>query len=491
MQNCIEVISSGTRGPDGQLRARAGLRRRGAFPRCFQFCRSDDDCPNVGLHRVTSADDERAEGLRRPVRGRLRAVARAEHRMRPADERNGLLPLVGESRRTRSATARSTPCRRTYLCTRSRDCIRGLACVDTRRRAKPTCLQVCRLSDNGSDCPSRRRAAATLTSAIRRARRRTRPTVLLLTDGARGDIGRGAAAVVAARRLRCGGCFKPKIVDGGLLLRRRRPLPGGVSLRRRRHVQGQAARRSASRRRLTSKPICTPEPGNDCDPVCQSRCECGRCTLAGTELTCVPRRRQETRRRLQRRERTTASPGTCACRTATTSSDGATASAARASVRHDELCARTGLRRPRERREQAPDRSLGLPGRRSRRAIPAGDGTDCGNAALALLPRRERRRDRLRMQREEAAGEGCASSIPALPVTVASRSPRINAGAPTCLKTCALAGERLPVGNLQLDRWQRLRVLPRLEAGVRRESRLSSFGLARQPATRLCRASRS
>ena len=34
--------------------------------------------------------------------------------------------------------------------------------------------------------------------------------------------------------------------------------------------------------------ICTPDPGHDCDPLCQSRCECGRCTLAGDELACTP-----------------------------------------------------------------------------------------------------------------------------------------------------------------------------------------------------------
>ena len=39
-------------------------------------------------------------------------------------------------------------------CTRSRDCIRGLACVD-RGGPTPVCLQVCRLSDMGvTDCPS-------------------------------------------------------------------------------------------------------------------------------------------------------------------------------------------------------------------------------------------------------------------------------------------------------------------------------------------------
>jgi hypothetical protein len=35
-------------------------------------------------------------------------------------------------------------------------------------------------------------------------------------------------------------------------------------------------------------PMCTPMPGTDCDPICQSRCECGRCNLVGTSLTCVP-----------------------------------------------------------------------------------------------------------------------------------------------------------------------------------------------------------
>ena len=33
--------------------------------------------------------------------------------------------------------------------------------------------------------------------------------------------------------------------------------------------------------------ICTPDAGHDCDPLCQSRCECGRCTLVGDELGCT------------------------------------------------------------------------------------------------------------------------------------------------------------------------------------------------------------
>jgi hypothetical protein len=34
--------------------------------------------------------------------------------------------------------------------------------------------------------------------------------------------------------------------------------------------------------------ICPAEPGDDCDPICQSRCDCGRCNLVGTLLTCTP-----------------------------------------------------------------------------------------------------------------------------------------------------------------------------------------------------------
>jgi hypothetical protein len=34
--------------------------------------------------------------------------------------------------------------------------------------------------------------------------------------------------------------------------------------------------------------ICTPDPGNDCDPLCQSRCDCGRCNLVGDALACTP-----------------------------------------------------------------------------------------------------------------------------------------------------------------------------------------------------------
>ena len=35
------------------------------------------------------------------------------------------------------------------------------------------------------------------------------------------------------------------------------------------------------------EPICAPDPGFDCDPICQSRCDCGRCTYNGTGLVCL------------------------------------------------------------------------------------------------------------------------------------------------------------------------------------------------------------
>jgi hypothetical protein len=90
------------------------------------------------------------------------------------------------------------------------------------------------------------------------------------------------------------GCFKPKVQDNGFLcadagasdagtcpegfhcaptgLCKEGPLPEMCT---------------AAKPRVTE--ICEPDPGHDCDPICQSRCECGRCTLVGNQkLDCTP-----------------------------------------------------------------------------------------------------------------------------------------------------------------------------------------------------------
>ena len=95
----------------------------------------------------------------------------------------------------------------------------------------------------------------------------------------------GGAALAAI--LAGGGCFNPKILDGGLLCADGGLCPDGFHCA----ADGKCKKGGATKCQAASPhidPICTPDPGNDCDPICQSRCDCGRCNLVGAELTCMP-----------------------------------------------------------------------------------------------------------------------------------------------------------------------------------------------------------
>lgn len=83
------------------------------------------------------------------------------------------------------------------------------------------------------------------------------------------------------------GCYKPNLQDGGLRCTDAGACPEGY------HCAGDGMCHKGGT--MTCQPdaghvapLCTPEPGNDCDPICQSRCQCGRCNLVGAALACVP-----------------------------------------------------------------------------------------------------------------------------------------------------------------------------------------------------------
>lgn len=99
-----------------------------------------------------------------------------------------------------------------------------------------------------------------------------------------------AWAILVAVMSAGAGCFKPTIQDGGLLCAG--GADGGVC------PEGYYCSANGTCRKGTKmacplasphlQQICEPDPGTDCDPVCQSRCECGRCTYNGTGLVCLP-----------------------------------------------------------------------------------------------------------------------------------------------------------------------------------------------------------
>jgi hypothetical protein len=96
-----------------------------------------------------------------------------------------------------------------------------------------------------------------------------------------------AGMLVLAVGLAGAACYKPNIQDGGLLCSDAGACPEGF------HCAGDGTcRQGGEMMCLPSSPhidpICPARPGDDCDPICQSRCPCGRCNLDGSKLSCTP-----------------------------------------------------------------------------------------------------------------------------------------------------------------------------------------------------------
>jgi hypothetical protein len=97
-----------------------------------------------------------------------------------------------------------------------------------------------------------------------------------------------AGALLVAVTSSAAGCFQPTIQDGGLLCKG--GADGGVC------PEGFYCSANGTCRKGPKpvcllppvEPICAPDPGTDCDPICQNRCDCGRCTYNGTGLVCLP-----------------------------------------------------------------------------------------------------------------------------------------------------------------------------------------------------------
>jgi hypothetical protein len=122
--------------------------------RCFQFCRNDNECTNSSCTREVG----RADG------GVVRTVCDVpfvDSCVPLPGSQNSGCPSLNMACYISSASPTHTICDCPfnavgpgYPCTRTRECIPGLACVD-RGNGGSICLQVCRLSDNGiTDCPS-------------------------------------------------------------------------------------------------------------------------------------------------------------------------------------------------------------------------------------------------------------------------------------------------------------------------------------------------
>jgi hypothetical protein len=90
----------------------------------------------------------------------------------------------------------------------------------------------------------------------------------------------------------CAGCYKPSIQTGGLRCADAGAADAGTCPEGF-YCAGDGTCRKVDPMQCTADaghvaPLCTGAPSSDCDPVCQSHCQCGRCNLVGGELACVP-----------------------------------------------------------------------------------------------------------------------------------------------------------------------------------------------------------
>jgi hypothetical protein len=90
------------------------------------------------------------------------------------------------------------------------------------------------------------------------------------------------------------GCFKPKVQDNGFLCADAGATDAGTCPEGFHCAPTGLCKQDPREVCTSSKPLvdpiqsCAPDPGHDCDPLCQSRCECGRCTLVGNKVDCTP-----------------------------------------------------------------------------------------------------------------------------------------------------------------------------------------------------------
>src|SRR5262245_32935112 len=157
METCI-IESEGSAAQTDNCGAGLVCIRDGCATRCFQFCQNDGDCTNASCTRNIVRPDGGA------TVGKVCDVPYVD----------GCTPLMGGmnmgcgngtmSCYLSSSNPTHTICDCPFNamgpdrpCMFSRDCNRGLVCVDLGPpNTTPVCRQVCRLSDNGvMDCPQR------------------------------------------------------------------------------------------------------------------------------------------------------------------------------------------------------------------------------------------------------------------------------------------------------------------------------------------------
>jgi len=121
----------------------------GCFPRCYKFCKSDNDCTNAPCNRDVGGGQKVCDvpwvDTCTPLGSGSNTGCAGTNMACYISSAAAIHTICDCPQNAGAANA---------TCTRTRDCFPGLACVDRQPPASPTCLQVCRLNKNGSDCPS-------------------------------------------------------------------------------------------------------------------------------------------------------------------------------------------------------------------------------------------------------------------------------------------------------------------------------------------------
>jgi hypothetical protein len=240
------------------------------------------------------------------------------------------------------------------------------------------------------------------------------------------------------------GCFNPKIVDGGLLCADGGLCPDGYHCA----ADGTCKKGGPTKCQPASPhiaQICAPDPGIDCDPVCQSRCDCGRCTLSGSKLTCVP---AGTKKRGD-----VCTPGADDCQPGNVCLADCDAAGfgrcyrfcGKGSIRHPELCD-NGQDCDVPVNDQGVTDLWVCPAP-LKTCNPGGNGSDCGDPALACYLDGNGVATTCECQGKKPPDGDCSVFNSCVAGYRCVAIGTINGGAPTCLKTCAPSGSDCPSGT--------------------------------------------
>jgi hypothetical protein len=251
--------------------------------------------------------------------------------------------------------------------------------------------------------------------------------------------------IVIALLIGLGGasCFNPKIVDGGLLCADGGLCPDGFHCA----ADGRCKKGSGPTKCQASSPhiapLCTPDPGNDCDPVCQSRCDCGRCNLDGTALSCVP---PGTKKRgdICNAAADDCEPGNICLTDCDPKVGRCFRFCGKGSNRHPELCDnKQDCDFPvNDVNGTATDLFVCPPPIKA--CNPAGDGSDCGNASLGCYVDNSGVGTVCDCKGKDQPGTECSVLNSCVP---GYRCVTIGTAAPTCLKNCTVAVNDCPSGT--------------------------------------------